>query len=145
MTGIMFGILAVFVAVILVRTVRFTPKPQPTLSEETVEFDKEKGTLVAYSLGNFLGDGEKAGTDYSVLLDLEIRKNGETGKVSIADYSYIPIYLQDETATGGGLRILRVREGITAYEQNFVGKVSESTYLGMKNALEKVDSRFGKE
>ena len=41
MTGIMFGILAVFVAVILVRTVRFTPKPQPTLSEETVEFDKD--------------------------------------------------------------------------------------------------------
>ena len=112
---------------------------------QTMEFDKEKGTLVAYSLGDFLGDGEKAGTDYSVLLDLEIRRDGETGKVSIADYSYTPIYLQDETETGGGLKILRVREAITAYEQNFVGKVSESTYLGMKNALEKVDGRFGKE
>jgi len=112
---------------------------------QTMEFDKEKGTLVAYSLGDFLGDGEKAGTDYSVLLDLEIRKSGETGKVSIADYSYTPIYLQDETATGGGLRVLRAREAVAAYEQNFVGKVSESTYLGMKNALDKVDGRFGKE
>ena len=33
--------LAIFVAVIAIRTVRFTPKPQPALSGETVEFDKE--------------------------------------------------------------------------------------------------------
>lgn len=34
--------LAVFVGVILVRTARFTPKAQPALSTESVEFDKEK-------------------------------------------------------------------------------------------------------
>ena len=40
--SVIFGILVVFVAVVAVRTIRFTPKPQPQLSEETVEFDKEK-------------------------------------------------------------------------------------------------------
>ena len=32
---------ALFVAVIAVRTIRFTPKPQPAVSEETFDFDKE--------------------------------------------------------------------------------------------------------
>ena len=39
--AIIVGILAAFIAVILVRTLRFTPKPQPQLSDERVEFDKE--------------------------------------------------------------------------------------------------------
>ena len=40
-----YGILALvlaFVAIIVIRTVRFTPKAQPALSEEVVTFDKEK-------------------------------------------------------------------------------------------------------
>ena len=32
--------LALFVAVIAVRTIRFTPKPQPAVSEETFELDE---------------------------------------------------------------------------------------------------------
>ena len=35
------AILLALVAVIAIRTLRFTPKPQPTLSEEAVEFDKD--------------------------------------------------------------------------------------------------------
>ena len=37
-----FGILVVFVVVVLVRTLRFTPKPQPPVSEREVEFDREQ-------------------------------------------------------------------------------------------------------
>ena len=33
--------LLVFVAVIAIRTLRFTPKPQPPVSEETFDFDRE--------------------------------------------------------------------------------------------------------
>ena len=36
-----FGILVVFVVVVLVRTLRFTPKPQPPVSEDKVEFDRD--------------------------------------------------------------------------------------------------------
>ena len=34
-------LIALFVAVIAVRTIRFTPKPQPGVSEEVFDFDKE--------------------------------------------------------------------------------------------------------
>jgi len=38
---ILLAVLILFVAVVAIRTARFTPKPQPSLSEETVEFDKD--------------------------------------------------------------------------------------------------------
>ena len=41
MAGIIIGILAVFVAVIAVRTAKFTPKPRPEISCEEISFDKD--------------------------------------------------------------------------------------------------------
>lgn len=109
---------------------------------QEVKFDPQKGTLIAYSLGDFYGDADVTGTDYSVLLNLEITKNGKTGKVAITSFDYTPVYLLDETETGGGLRLLRIRQAMAAYEQNTVNKVSENTYLSMKSALEKIESRM---
>ena len=37
-----FGILAVFVAVVLVRTFRFKPKAQPAVAPEALDFSKEQ-------------------------------------------------------------------------------------------------------
>ena len=110
---------------------------------QKLDFNKDTGKLVAYSLGDFFGDGDKAGTDYSVLLNLQITKSGATGEVKITGYDYTPVYIMDATKTGGGMRILRIRETMAAYESNFIGKVSEEVYTAMKNALEKIDSRVG--
>ncbi len=112
---------------------------------QKLEFDREKGTLVAYSLGDFFGDADKAGTDYSVLLNLEITKSGVTGETSISGYDYIPVYTHDQSAVGGGMRILRIQEAVAAYESNYIGRVSDEVYSAMKDALTKIDSRMGKE
>lgn len=112
---------------------------------QKVEFDRDKGTLVAYSLGDLLGDADRAGTDYTVLLNIEITKSGATGKTTITGFDYTPVYLSDETAVGGKLRLLRIREAMVAYEANFVGKVSDEAYAAMKSALEKIESRMGTE
>ena len=109
---------------------------------QEVKFDPRRGTVIAYSLGDFYGNGDTAGTDYTLLLDLEITKDGATGRVSITGVDYTPVYLLDETGTGGGLRLLRIREAMAAYEQNTVNKVSQEAYLAMKNALEKIESRM---
>lgn len=100
-----------------------------------------QGRVIAYSLGDLVSDGEKAGTNYSVLLDLEITKNGETGEVSITGYEYIPVFLADERESGGTVRILRIREAIAAYENNFLDKVSKEIYEAMKNALARIEAR----
>lgn len=111
---------------------------------QDMEYDPESGTFVAYSLGDFLGDfhGEKdnSGTNFSVLLDLEITKSGTTGETKITGYDCVPIYRE---VRDGKIRILRIREAIEGYESSFLGSVSEETYQAMKSALEKLSKRTG--
>ena len=101
-------------------------------------FDKETGIFVAYSLGDFLSDGEKAGTNYSVLLDLEITKSGKTGKTQITGYSYTPIYLHRGE---NGLKLLRIQEAMAAYENKYIDCVSPEVYESMKSALSRINAR----
>ena len=59
---------------------------------QPIVYDEVAGTLVAYSLGDFFGDGERGGTNYSIILDIEITKDSSTGVTKVTDYSYTPIY-----------------------------------------------------
>ena len=100
---------------------------------------RESGMFVSYCLGDLLGDAETTGTRYSVLVDLQITKDGTTGAVRVSGYDYIPVY--QDYAEDGSLRLLRIREALTAYENNYIGAVSEATYKAMKSALSQIDSR----
>ena len=104
---------------------------------QTVDFDKRAGTLVAWSLGVFYGEE----ANYSVLLDLEITKDGTTGLTKVTGFDYIPVYL--ETQADGSLRLLRMREAIAGYENQYLDSVSEETYKAMKTALARIESRIG--
>ncbi len=101
--------------------------------------DSDSGLFTAYSLGDFLGDAEIAGTNYSVLLDLEITRDGATGKTTVTGWDYIPIYLH--YGEDGSLQLLRIREAVTAYENDYIGKVSAEVYSAMKSALTRIESR----
>jgi len=102
-------------------------------------FDPETGMFIAYSLGDFFGDGEKAGTNYSVLLDLEITKDGKTGKVRISGFDYTPVFLCEDKH--GDLHILRIREAMLAYESNNINKISKEVYSQMQYALGRIEAR----
>ena len=104
-----------------------------------IDFDPEKGTLVAYSLGDFAGDAQRAGTEYSIILNMEITKDNETGKASITGYSYTPIFTVAEAHSP--IRVLRIREAMAAYEAGYMEAVSQETYEAMKYALERIESR----
>lgn len=104
---------------------------------QTVDFDERAGTLVAWSLGVFYGEE----VNYSVLLDLEITKDGTTGLTKVTGFDYIPVYL--ETQADGSLRLLRMREAIAGYENQYLDRVSEETYNAMKTALARIESRIG--
>lgn len=106
---------------------------------QSIGFDPETGMLIAYSLGDFYGDGEKTGTDYGVLLDLEITKDGKTGKVTISNYSYAPIYRYQDT--DGSVRLLRIREAMAAYENLCIDAISDEVYESMKLALSRIEAR----
>ncbi len=107
-----------------------------------VTYDELTGNLVAYSLGDFFGDGKKDGTFYSILLDLQITKDYETGITRVTDWSYVPIYTLSETECDGDRRVIRIENAISAYESNFVDKVTASCYDNLKFSLERIQNRI---
>lgn len=107
---------------------------------QQVDFDREAGTLVAYSLGDFLGDRSRAGTEYGVVLNLEITKDNVSGTAKITGFDYQPIFTsQDEE---GYLRVIRIQPAIDAYEGGYLDSVSAEDYAAMVNALSRIDARI---
>lgn len=106
---------------------------------QKMDYDPQTGNFVAYSLGDFYGDAARAGTEYSVLLDLEITKDNTTGQAKITGYSYTPIF----TVTQEGLpqRVVRIREAMAAYEAGHIDAVSKETYDAMIYALSRIEAR----
>ena len=104
--------------------------------------DKENNTLVAYSLGDFFGDASKAGTNYSLVLDIQITKDNEMGTTKIDGFTTTPIYTLSETENNGYRRVVRIDETIAAYQVNFVDKVTGSAKDSMEYALERIEARI---
>lgn len=99
--------------------------------------DPETGFFVAYSLGDFLGDAQRAGTEYSIILELTVTRDNVTGETRLAEYSYTPIFISTE----GEARVLRLQEAVTAYENGYIDRVSQGEYEKMKYALGRIEDR----
>ena len=104
---------------------------------QKMTYDPETGNFVAYSLGDLLSDGQRSGTEYSVILKLEIAK--QDGVTKITGYSYTPIFTVAER--GGTLKSLRIAEAMLAYEDNYILRIQESTYDAMTYALQRIEAR----
>lgn len=110
---------------------------------QELEYDPEKGTLVAYSLGDLLGDAKKNYTNASTILQLQITKDNTTGETTISGYDHTPIYIATTQADGvPRTKLLRIRDAMAAYEANSIHKVSETTYNAMKTALSRIVARI---
>lgn len=106
-------------------------------------YNQETGTFVAYCLGDLIGDAPRAGAEYSVILDLTVTKNNETGETKITGFDYVPIYTIREE--GKPLRVVRIEEAVKAYENGYIDAVSEETYNSMVNALGRIEARVNGE
>jgi len=107
-----------------------------------IDFDKENNTLVAYSLGDFFGDATKGGTNYSIVLDIQITRDNEMGTTKIDGFTAIPIYTLSEKEGGGQRRVVRIEEAVAAYEVNFVDKVTKDAYESLTYSLERIEARL---
>ena len=113
---------------------------------QQIDYDPIAKTLVAWSLGDFFGDAVMAGTNYSILLDLEITRDNATGEVFLSNYSYTPLFtLKPEESITGGHRVVRIREAMERYESNYVGSITQDAYDDMKYALGRIEKRVNPE
>ena len=105
-----------------------------------MEFNPEAGTFVAYSLGDLLGEGPEGGSEYSVVLNLEVTKDNATGETKITGFDYTPVYNVAEAEKP--TRVVRIKEAMTAFENFYIDRVSQETYDAMAAALERIENRI---
>jgi len=91
------------------------------------ELGRGRGIVVAYSLGNFASEPLGGNTNISMILNIEITKEG--GQTYISQISYRPIYIEENV-------ILDIIDEIQSYESKETGAVDEYTYEKLINALE---------
>ena len=109
----------------------------------TLDDGTEKDCFVVYAMGNFISAQTKEHTRSTVILDMNITKKGETGKISIDSVDYIPVYCHDR---GKGVQnryvLLDVRTEMQDYED---GKknISQSLYNTLKLELQNTEKVLG--
>ena len=110
---------------------------------QPIDYDPLKGTLVAYSLGDFFGDANRGATNYSIILDLEITKDRNAGTTKVTGYSYTPIYtVRESECPDGYRRVVRIEKAVEAYTENYLDKVTTSCKDSMVYALQRVGERL---
>ena len=121
--------------------------PQP-MKKRTIELEDgtEKEGFVIYSLGNFLADQTYKYTRDSAILNLEITKIGETGKISIDKATYTPIYIyKDRSKSKQRFKLLDIEKTIEAYEAGYDTSIGKTMYNTLKTELKNIKSIIGKE
>lgn len=109
---------------------------------QKIDFNQAAGTLIAYSLGDFFGDAARGGTNYSIILDIEITKDADLGTTKVTGFSYTPIYTVTESQSADGFRrVVRIDQAIQAYDGNFVDRVTRACYDDLIHSLERIESR----
>lgn len=108
-----------------------------------IDFDQATGSLTAYSLGDFFGDATAGGSNYSIILDIEITKDNHAGVTRVTNFSYTPIYTQKSSdCVDGDHRVVRIDQAMMAYAGNFVDKVTNACYGDMTYSMGRIQSRI---
>lgn len=103
----------------------------------TLEDGTTKDGFIIYSLGNFISGQKDLDTKSSAILNLNITKNGETGKISIDEATYIPVYMY--RSSSGSLqryKLLDVKSNIEKYESGVDTSLGKTTYNTLKESLD---------
>jgi len=112
----------------------------------TLEDGTTKDGFIIYSLGNFISGQNKLPRQSSAILNLSITKNGETGKISIDEATYIPTFMYRGPA--GSLqryKLLDIESRIQSYEDGTDTSLGKSTYNTLKQVLSDIKGILGDE
>ena len=106
--------------------------------EITLEDGTTKDGFVIYSLGNFISGQRDLDTKSSAILNLGITKDGETGKISIYEASYIPVYMYRAPNTGKlqRFKLIDIESNIQKYEDGTDTSIGKTLYNTLKESLE---------
>ena len=120
--------------------------PEPMeMKTVTLEDGSKKEGFVIYSMGNFFSAQTQEYTRDTLIVDVEIRKDGKTGKISIDKANYTPVYVYDNGLDAKDrYELLDIEKIIQDYE-NGASEYSEKIYNLSKSELKKIVEIVGPE
>ncbi len=98
------------------------------MKEATMDDGTKKEGLVIYSMGNFFSAQVYPNTRDTIILNVQIRKSGETGKISIDKATYTPVYDFDNGSSAKDRYTLLDLDEIISSYQSGEDKWSKSKY-----------------
>ena len=91
-------------------------QPMKMLKVETSNGEEREG-LVIFSQGNFFSNQSQKNTQNTAIFNIEVKKSGETGEVTVEKATYIPIYVNiKEFGAKDRYELLDLNEIIRSYE-----------------------------
>lgn len=111
-----------------------------------LEDGTEKDGFVIYSLGNFMSGQKAENSRQSVILDIQLTKNGADGKISIDQVTYTPIYMFNfyNSRQLKRFRVMDIESEIEKYDAGDTS-IGSSMYNTLKKELENVYKVLGDE
>ena len=110
-----------------------------------MEDGTEREGFVIYSMGNFFSAQTFPNTRNTLILNVQVRKDGKTGEISVDNATYTPIYVYDNgTNAKDRYELLDVETVIKEYEAGG-SKWSKSIYELSKTELARCKKLFGPE
>ena len=102
--------------------------------------------FIAYSIGNYIStlSSEEAKTE--LVLNIELRKSGTDGKVTLNKVNYTPIYMLDNGEEAENrFELIDMKETVTSYSDKGEGNITRETYDKLVKALNKLNKLFSKD
>ena len=91
-------------------------QPMKMLEVKNDEGEEKEG-LVIFSQGNFFSNQTQENTQNTAIFNIEVKKDGKTGEVTVEKVTYAPIYVnRKEPGAKDRYELLDLNEIITSYE-----------------------------
>ena len=107
---------------------------------EVMQSPEGKNVLVAYSLGNYISGETMDISKIELVLNIELRKSGETGEVVLRKVDYTPIYVLDRgTKAENRYELIDMKGTAKAYAEGNKKIVNKETYNKLVEGLKKLE------
>ena len=110
---------------------------QPTEIRENKDGEK---VLIAYSLGNYISSNPEEKAKEELVLNIELRKSGKDGKISLDKVDYTPLYMLDNGENARDrYELIDMKEAATSYKRDETDKISKETYDNLVDGLNRLN------
>ncbi len=96
--------------------------------------------FVAYSLGNYISSLSSENANLEIILDIQLRKDAQTGKVILEKVNYTPIYVLDNGKDAENrYTLVDMQETARKYASGETTEITRQTYDKLMEGLEKLE------